>query len=47
MKTKLYASELLKKLVTEEELEILTIVWDTQSDIDQKIELLLELIKDV
>ena len=41
MRTKLYAGELLKKLVTEKELKILEIVWDTEVTLDQKIERLL------
>ena len=42
MRTKLYDKELLKKLVTEKELEILEIVWDDELSVDQKIERLLE-----
>ena len=41
MRTKLYAKELLKKLVTEKELEILEAVWDDELSVDQKIERLL------
>jgi len=41
LRTKLYAGELLKKLVTEKELKILEIVWDTEVTLDQKIERLL------
>jgi len=37
----LYAKELLKKIVTEKELEILEIVWDDELSVDQKIERLL------
>lgn len=42
MRTKLYDKELLKKLVTEKELEILEIVWDDELSVDQKIERLSE-----
>jgi len=42
LRTKLYDKELLKKLVTEKELEILEIVWDDELSVDQKIERLLE-----
>ena len=42
MRTKLYVRELLKKLVTEKELEILELVWDDESTEDQKIEHLLK-----
>ena len=42
MRTKLYDRELLKKLVTEKELEILEIVWDDELSVDQKIERLSE-----
>ena len=41
MRTKLYAKELLKKLATEKELEILEVVWDDELTVDQKIERLL------
>jgi hypothetical protein len=37
----LYARELLKKLVTEEDLKIMEAVWDEELDIDEKIEYLL------
>ena len=42
MKSKLYAGELLKKLVTEKELRILEAVWDDELSIDQKIDSLLK-----
>jgi len=42
LRTKLYDKELLKKLVTEKELEILEIVWDDELSVDQKIERLSE-----
>ena len=42
MKSKLYARELLKKLVTEKELRILEAVWDDELSIDQKIDSLLK-----
>jgi len=42
LRTKLYDRELLKKLVTEKELEILEIVWDDELSVDQKIERLSE-----
>ena len=42
MKTTLYAEELLKKLVTEKELEILEKAWDPGLSIERKIELLVE-----
>jgi len=37
----LYAHELLKKLVDEKDLKILEAVWNTELDIDEKIEYLL------
>lgn len=42
MKGKLYARELLKKLVTKEEMKVLEAVWDDQLNVEQKIESLLE-----
>ncbi|MEM2143936.1 MAG: hypothetical protein QW279_01125 [Candidatus Jordarchaeaceae archaeon] len=43
MKTKLYAKDLLKKLVTEKELKILEAVWNEELDtVDKKIEYLIE-----
>jgi len=42
LKSKLYARELLKKLVTEKELTVLEAVWDHELSIDKKIEFLLE-----
>jgi hypothetical protein len=41
MKSKLYAADLLKKLVSKKELEILEIVWDEEQSQDQKIDALL------
>jgi hypothetical protein len=41
LRTKLYAKELLKKLVAEKDLEILEAVWDDELGVDQKIERLL------
>ena len=42
MRTKLYAKELLKKLVGDKELEILETVWDDELSEDQKINRLVE-----
>jgi len=42
LRTKLYAEELLKKLVTENELRMLEIIWDSELTTEQKIALLLE-----
>jgi hypothetical protein len=42
LKGKLYARELLKKLVTEEEMKVLEAVWDDELSVEQKIESLLE-----
>lgn len=42
MRGKLYARELLKKLVTEKELKVLEAIWDNELTVDQKIEALLE-----
>lgn len=42
MKSKLYAEDLLKKLVTEKELRILKAVWDEELSIEQKIDSLLK-----
>jgi hypothetical protein len=42
LKTKLYARELLKKLLKKKELEILEAVWDDELNVDQQIELLFE-----
>ena len=42
MKGKLYARELLKKLVSVKELEVLEIVWDEELDVEQKIKALAE-----
>ena len=42
MKSKLYAEDLLKKLVTEKELKILKAVWDEELSIEQKIDSLLK-----
>ena len=42
MKGKLYAGELLKKLVTKEEMKVLEAVWDDELSVEQKIESLLE-----
>jgi hypothetical protein len=41
LKRRLYASELLKKLVKPEELRILEVVWDEELNTEQKIEALL------
>jgi hypothetical protein len=41
MKSKLYAADLLKKLVSKKELEILEIVSDEEQSQDQKIDALL------
>jgi len=41
LKSKLYAKELLKKLLTEKELRILEAVWDDELSIDQKIDSIL------
>lgn len=41
MKSRLYAKDLLKKLVTEKELKILEIVWDDELTEEQKIDELL------
>ena len=42
MRPKLYATELLKKLVTDKELKKLEIVWDDRLDLDRKIQQMLE-----
>jgi len=42
LKTRLYAKELLKKLVTEKELRILEKIWDSELATEQKIALLVE-----
>jgi hypothetical protein len=42
LKTRLYAEELLKKLVTEKELGILEKIWDSELSTEQKIALLME-----
>jgi len=42
LRPKLYATELLKKLLTEKELKKLEIVWDDKLEVDQKIEQMLE-----
>lgn len=42
MRGKLYARELLKKLVMEKELKVLEAVWDDELTVNQKIEALLE-----
>lgn len=42
MKTKLYARELLEKLVTKEDLKILEAVWNEELNIDEKIEYILK-----
>jgi len=42
LRIKLYAEELLKKLVTEKELRILERVWDSELSTEQKIALLVE-----
>jgi len=42
LKGKLYAGELLKKLVTKEEMKVLEAVWDDELSVEQKIESLLE-----
>jgi len=42
LRPKLYATELLKKLVTDKELRKLEIVWDDRLDLDQKIQQMLE-----
>jgi len=42
LKSKLYAEDLLKKLVTEKELRILKAVWDEELSIEQKIDSLLK-----
>lgn len=41
MKSRLYAKDLLKKLVMEKELEILEVVWDDELTEEQKIDELL------
>jgi hypothetical protein len=41
MKSRLYAKDLLKKLVTEKELKILEVVWDEELTEEQKIDELL------
>ena len=42
MRTRLYAEELLKKLVKENELRILERIWDSELSTEQKIALLME-----
>jgi hypothetical protein len=42
MKRKLYATELLKKIVTEKELRILEVAWDDELSAEEKIDLILE-----
>ena len=42
MRTRLYAEELLKKLVTEDELRILERIWDSELTTEQKIALLVK-----
>jgi hypothetical protein len=42
LRPKLYATELLKKLVTDKELKKLEIVWDDRLDLDRKIQQMLE-----
>jgi len=42
LKTKLYAEELLRKLVTEDELRILEKIWDSELSTNQKVALLME-----
>jgi len=42
VRVKLYARELLEKLVNEKELKILEVLWDYTLDPDQQIELLLK-----
>jgi len=42
MKAKLYARELLEKLVKPKELRVLEVVWDHELNPDQKIEILLK-----
>lgn len=42
MKTKLYAEELLRKLVSEDELRILEKIWDSELSTNQKVALLME-----
>jgi hypothetical protein len=41
VKSRLYAKDLLKKLVTEKELKILEVVWDDELAEEQKIDELL------
>lgn len=42
MKGKLYARELLKKLLSVKDLEVLEIVWDEDLSLEQKIKALVE-----
>jgi len=42
LKTKLYAEELLRKLVTADELRILEIIWDSELSTKEKIVQLVE-----
>lgn len=42
MRIKLYARELLQKLVREEDLKVLEAVWDNELNIDEKIEYLIK-----
>lgn len=42
MKTKLYARELLEKLVTEEDLKILEAIWNEELNVDEKIKYILK-----
>lgn len=42
MRAKLYAKELLEKLVKEKELRLLEVVWDYELDADEQMELLLK-----
>jgi len=42
LRTRLYAEELLKKLLTEDELRILEKIWDSELATEQKIALLVE-----
>jgi hypothetical protein len=41
LKSRLYARDLLKKLITEKELRILEVVWDDELSDEQKIDELL------
>jgi len=42
LRAKLYAKELLEKLVKEKELRILEVIWDPELDVDEQLECLLK-----